>query len=232
MDNYIDNDETQKYGPDLRANLARTFAGADEPTATVVQWVIEGQKRADETMASAMSAARKATSEATDAASEKAPAVIEARKLMTGLHKHLDSKADLEEWSGNIALFFPKGRGGISKYARPLLVAMDVTLKALEADKTVPDHAKFTTRLKKSHKELDALVTASGDATHGARGGLSEQSSEKAAWLREYRSNALLVEGLLVKAGRADEVNAVIPHLSAPGTRKSADPPEPAPVNP
>lgn len=223
MDNYIDNDETQKYGPALRINVARALADAAEPMATVVRWVIEGQKAADETFANAMQAAREATSASTGAALEKAPAVVDARKLMIGFHKHLESKIDLDEWSGDIALFFPKGRTGVSKHAGPLLVSIDVAARALAADATVPDHAKFTAKLKRAHKDLAALATTSGDAAHNARGGLSEQSVEKDAWLREYRSNVLLVEGLLQKAGRSEELSAVVPHLSAPGGRKPAD---------
>ena len=96
-------------------------------------------------------------------------------------------------------------------------------MRALQDDSTVPEHAKFTTKLKRAHKQLTELVGASGDASHDANSGLSEQSAEKLAWLREYRSNALLVEGLLTKLGRADELNAIVPHLSAPGGRKSGD---------
>lgn len=232
MDNYIDNDETQIYGPGLRANLARTFAGAPEPIATLVAWMIEGQKRADETMAAAMHTARLSVSGASAAAEDKAPAVSSARKLMSALHKHLDASSDLDEWGGDIGVFFPNGRAGIGKYARPLLASMDVALKALDADATVPEHAKFTSKLKKAHKALDAHIHATGDAVHEARGGLSEQSAEKAAWLREYRSNALLTEGLLQKLGRVGELNATVPHLSAPGTRKPNDPPTPPPVTP
>ena len=39
---------------------------------------------------------------------QRLPAVVDARKLMTGFHKHLESKLDLGEWSGDIALFFPR----------------------------------------------------------------------------------------------------------------------------
>lgn len=142
---------------------------------------------------------------------------------MSGFHKHLESKLELGEWSGDIDLFFPNGRGGISRYAGPLAAAIDVTQRALGDDNTVPEHAKFTAKLKRAHKQLTELVTSSGDAAHGANSGLSEQSAEKLAWLREYRSNALLVEGLLTKLGRADELNAIVPHLSAPGGRKAGD---------
>lgn len=223
MDNYIDNDETQKYGPDLRTNVARAFADATPPVAAIVAWIIEGQKSADETFADAMHKARQASSGASSAADEKEPAVVDARKLMTGFHKHLESKLDLGEWSGDLTLFFPKGRTGLSKHAGPLATSIDVALRALHEDATVPEHAKFTAKLKRAHKDLSALIGATSDATHGARKGLSEQSAEKEAWLREYRSNALLVEGLLQKAGRLDELNGIIPHLSAPGGRKTGD---------
>ena len=111
----------------------------------------------------------------------------------------------------------------MSKHAGPLATAIDVTLRALHDDATVPEHAKFAAKLKRAHKDLSALVGATGDATHGARRGLSEQSVEKEAWLREYRSNALLVEGLLQKAGRGDELNAIVPHLSAPARGSLGD---------
>lgn len=223
MDSYIDNDETQKYGPELRTNVARAFAGATGTVAAVAQWIVEGQKAADETFASAMHKARQASSGASSAADEKEPAAVDARKLMSGFHKHLESKLDLGEWSGDIALFFPKGRSGLSKHAGPLATAIEVALRALHDDETVPEHAKFTAKLKRAHKDLSALIGATSDATHGARKGLSEQSAEKDAWLREYRSNALLVEGLLQKAGRGDELNAIVPHLSAPGAKKPGD---------
>lgn len=185
--------------------------------------MVEGQKSADETFATAMHKARHASSGSSSAASEKEPAVIEARKLMTGFHKHLESKIDLGEWSGNIGLFFPNGRTGLSKHAGPLAPSVKVTLDALQEDATVPDRAKFTTKLKRAHTQLTDLIKASGDAAHGANSGLSEQSAEKLAWLREYRSNALIVEGLLTKLGRAAELSSIVPHLSAPGGRKSSD---------
>ncbi len=84
---------------------------------------------------------------------------------------HLDASSDLDEWSGDLGVFFPNGRAGIRKYARPLLASMDVALQALDADTTVPEHAKFSTKLKKAHKALDALIHATGDAVHEARGG-------------------------------------------------------------
>jgi hypothetical protein len=206
MDNYIDNGETQEYGPRLRANLARAFADATGPVAATIKWIVTGQQAVDESMAD-----------------EKSPVVVKTRRLMVGFYKHLDSKLDVEEWSGDLDFFFPGGRKGVSPYAGPLLTSVDVTLKALKTDPSVPEHDKFTDRLKKARKNLDAHITASGDAAHGARGGLSEQSAEKQAWLREYRGNVLIIEGLLQKLGRSDELHAIVPHLAAPGARKATD---------
>jgi hypothetical protein len=223
MDRYIDNLETQLYGPGLRANVTRAFADATGPEADLVRWLIAGQRTADETLAAAMHASRAATSGAADAADEKAPVVTAARRLMVGFHKHLDSHSDLDEWNGDIDLFFPAGRSGLSTYAGPLLASVDVTLQALGADPSVPDHAKFAAKLKRARKELAAHIEATGDASHGARGGLSEQSAEKHAWLREYRGNVQIVAGLLQKSGRGDELSAIVPHLAASGGRKAND---------
>ena len=222
MDRSIDNQETQKYGPDLRANVARAFAGLTGTEKAMAQWMITGQRAVDESMAAAMHAARKGTSESASAADAKAPVVVAARRLMVGLAKHLDSKTDLDEWEGDAALFFPEGRNGLSTYAGPLLASVNVALKALKDDSSVPDHATFTVKLKKAHADLTAHIDATGNAADDARGGLSEQSAEKKAWLREYRGNVLVIEGLLQKLGRIDELRAIVLHLSTPGTRKAA----------
>ncbi len=222
MDRSINNQETQKYGPDLRANVARAFAGLTGTEKAMVQWMIIGQRAVDESMADAMHAARKGTSESTSAADAKAPVVVAARRLLVGLAKHLDAKTDLDEWEGDEALFFPEGRSGLSSYAIPLLESVTIAVKALKDDPSVPDHATFAVKLKKAHGDLTAHIDATGNATADARGGLSEQSVEKKAWLREYRGNVLVIEGLLQKLGRSNELHAIVLHLSTPGTRKAA----------
>ena len=59
--NYIDNAETQKYGPDLRANLQRRFGADSRPAVrALVAWLIAHQAKADETMADALAAHRRA----------------------------------------------------------------------------------------------------------------------------------------------------------------------------
>jgi hypothetical protein len=219
MDRYIDNDETQTYGPKLRSNIDASFTDAAPEVTAFLAYLTNLQASADKRMADGMAKARGAKSPLADA----------AKKLLAGFHKHLGSKQDLEEWSGDIKLFFPKGLGGIGTAASDVATALATAKKGLEKDATVPDGKKFQKRLASSEKNLRTKIGKTGGAVKKAQAGLSEQSAEKKEWLAIYRGIALIVEGLLTLDKRPSAVRSIVPHLSVSGGKAKAKKAKPKP---
>jgi len=222
VDAYIDNDETQTYGPKLRENLAGAFASSAPEVVAFMTYLAKLQGAADKAMADGMAKARGAASDLSAAAGAKSPDVEAARKLLSGLHKHLGSKHDLGAWRGDIKLFFPGGLTGIGTRAPELLVALGKALEGFKKDATVPDGASLKKRVAAAEKKLRGHSVKTGGAAARARKGLSEQSAEKKAWCSCYRGIALIVEGVLTIEKRAKEVRSVVPHRAVAGGAKKA----------
>ncbi|MBI4612080.1 MAG: hypothetical protein HY720_00560 [Planctomycetes bacterium] len=220
MDTYIDNQETQKYGPKLRKNIEAAFKSAPLPVRTFTKYLIGLQGKADKTMDEAMTKARGASSDLSGAVLEKTPAAKAARKLLGGIQKHLAAKRDLDEWAGQIGLFFPKGMEGVGYSTPDLLAALRVAQEGFKKDKTVPDGTKLAKRVAAAEGKLKKEAESAGGALLSARSGLTEQSAEKKAWLRRYRGISKIVDGLLTLEGRAEKLASVVPHLAVPGGRK------------
>src|SRR5262245_32316864 len=164
MDRYIDNGETQTYGPKLRSNIDAAFTEAAPEIKTFLAYLTKLQAAADKRMADGMAKARGAQSDLSAAALAKSPLADAAKKLLTGFHKHLGSKQDLEEWGGDIKLFFPKGLGGTGTGASDLANALATAKKSLQKDATVPDGKKFQKRLASTEKKLRAEIGKTGGA--------------------------------------------------------------------
>jgi hypothetical protein len=214
MDRYIDNSETQIYGPKLRDNLTRAFPDAAPPVKAFIAHLVKLQAAADQRMADGMAKARGASSDLSAAASAKSPLAEAGRKLLTGFYKHLASKKDLEEWSGDTKVFFPKDIGGIGNSAPEIAAALATAQKGFEKDKTVPGGEALRKRLATAEQKLRAEIEKSGGAIKAARAGLSEQSVEKKDWLVSYRGLSLIAEGLLTLEKRGGSVRSLVPHLS------------------
>jgi hypothetical protein len=229
MDRYIDNDETQTYGPKLRANLASAFASSAPPVKAFVEYLVKLQAAADKSMADGMARARGAASDLSAAARTKAPDVEAARKLLAGLRKHLGSKQDLGEWTGDIKVFFPKGLNGIGTSAADVSSALATALAGFKKDATVPDGAKLKKQVAAAAKKLTAHTEKTGGAAAAARKGLSEQSAEKKGWLTHYRGISLVAEGILTLEKRAQAVRSVVPHLGVSGGARKKTKPAKAP---
>ena len=228
MDTYIDNPETQKYGPKLTANLVAAFAGSADQVKAFVHYLVQHQEEQNLAMQVAMDASRGATSTLGEAAAVKSPAVGAAKSLLSGVLKHLQGETTLGDWSGDIALYFPNGAAGFGESAHDVMNSLHTVLAALDKDTTLARGSEFKKRIKAAEKALQAEIDKTTEALSAQRTGLSEQGAEKKSWLRSYRGIALIVEGLLTMEGRQSQLATVVPHLSVPDTKKPKKP-EPTP---
>ena len=219
MDRYIDNQETQTYGPKLRQNLERAFEGSPKEVRAFLAWLGKQQSAVDARMASGMARAIGSVSDLSKSAESKSPATDAARALLVGFHQHLESKRGLGEWTGDLKVFFPTGRKGVGRSGHAVATALATALAGFAKDKKVPDAKKLRARLAAADKTLRAELAKSGGAVAAARKGLSEQSAEKKAWLAVYRGIALVVEGVLTLEGRPKALRTVVPHLAVSGGR-------------
>ena len=108
------------------------------------------------------------------AASAKAPEVEGARKLLSGVHKHLGAMHDLGDWNGSVARFFPKGMAGIGG-AADVLASVRLVRKELATDGDVPNAKKLDARLAAAEKKLASLLETAGGALKAARSGLGDE---------------------------------------------------------
>jgi hypothetical protein len=219
MDRYIDNGETQVYGPKFSGAIRRMFP-EEGPVQTFMLWCAGQVDASTGTLDDAMASERSAGSTRTAAAEEKLPSVREARGELKAFNLRLIAyKGDQHHpWDGDITLFFPGGLVAIGKGARAAHVALRVARKALAEDLAVPEHAHWLKRLDDQIEQLAPLVERADDASHAHRSALSEQSAEKRGWLRTYRGVSLVLEGVLTMLGREGEYVSAVPHLTAPGS--------------
>ncbi len=224
-DKYIDNTETQTYGPELRASFQRRFGDDPRPAVrAIVAWFITQQAGADQTMADALVAHRRAKGNATvTSESTSSPVVESTHRTLSAFYKHLDAKREDDAWSGSLQTFFPDLRAGLVRGLRPLKSSLTGAISALADDDTVPERDAWLRKLRAAQRQLDTAIDGSRDAVHGARDSLSEQAVEKSAWLRQYQAGALLMESLLNLEGAQNELASLVPHLSAPSRRKPTD---------
>lgn len=240
MDRYIDNQETQTYGPQFSANLRRIFGAHDRgPLREFMLWCADQLDASTATIGAALQASRAQTSERGAAAEEKLPVVASARGDLRAFTLHLQAKkADSEDaWDGDLELFVPGGLSSVGRGARAVRDALQVARDALAADKTAPDRARWLKRLDGHIATLTPLIDRAETAGHARNAALSEQSDVKRDWLRTYRGVALVFEGVLMLLRRDGELTANVPHLTAPGGRKKTDgnpnvPTPPAPARP
>lgn len=220
MDRYIDNAETQTYGPALIKNLQAAFDKSDPATKKFVASLAARQRAADTALAASMADSRSAGADVSAAAADKAPQVAKARRLLSGLEKHLGAQQDLGTWSGKLKTFLPRGVSDLGG-ARDVLSALGVARAALAADPSVPGAKKLGQRLAAAEKSLSPLIDKSGGARRTARSRLSSQSKQRKAWLSTYHGIALITEGLLKLDGREKRLHSIVPHLSAPSGRRT-----------
>ena len=226
-DDYIDNAETQVYGPKLRDNLARAFAGSAKEVRAFVAYLVEQQAAADDRIAAGMAKARGAASDLSAAAAAKNPDVEGARTLLRGLSKHLEAKRALGEWKGDAKVFFPRGLTGVGTSAAEVVAALGVAREGFEKDKAVPDGAKLKKQITAAEKKLRKGIEATGGAAAAARSGLSEQSAEKKAWAAVYYGIAKIADGLFSIERRGESLATVVPHLAVSSRRSRRAKPKP-----
>lgn len=221
MDRYIDNDETQVYGPKLSANIRLKFTEPG-PIQSLMLHCCAQIDQNTESMRVAMAGQRRAGSKRRALAEEKLPVVIRARaELKTLTFALATHKSDATHpWDGDPSLFVPGGMGGIGKGAGAMHVALGVAKGEFEKDSAAPDREVWIERLETQLERLAPLVSQTEGVTKAHHRALSEQSAEKRAWLRVYRGACLSLEGVLTLLGRESEYTAMVPHLNVRGASK------------
>lgn len=216
-DDYIDNQETQIYGPRCVAAVERALGGplAEQPAELkrFLAWSAQQLDAATRGVADALHGALATGGAQQDQAASTAAARESARRAIRGLYKHLDACAETGTWDGDPARYLPGGLRGVPLGGHALLAQLDAVRAILQADPSVPSQREILRRLDAAHRELSAQVTE-GDARNAdARDGLSEQSAVKLEWLRVYRATALAIESALAFAGRPELLPQLVPHL-------------------
>lgn len=230
MKQHITNTDTQSYGSRLSAAMRRLFPEAG-PMQTFIVWVADQVDLSTATVQGAMTSQRTVGSSRSATAEEKIPTVRAARNDLKAFVLHLTaSKSDAENpWDGDVQLFVPGGMNGVSRGARAVRDALAGAIAQIEDDRSVPERARWTKRLRAHVATLTALVDRGDELGMAHQRALSEQHDEKRSWLRVYRAASLILQGCLMLAGREDEYVAAVPHRNVRGARKRPAPPAPAP---
>lgn len=223
MDSYIDNGETQVYGPKLVAAVSRELDGRlgnlDPAVAGYLRHCAGRVDEATKAMAQALAAASAAGTENVVQSEVTASARARATRVLRGAFRHLESAVENETWGGAVAHVFPHGLSGIPKAGRALESALDALHGKLKADPSVPEQKGFLKRVDEARRALADELDAGEARGAEARGGLSEQSEVKLAWLRAYRAAALGIESALALAERPELLSEMVPHHAVPGAR-------------
>lgn len=221
-DRYIDNGETQIYGPFARQRL-ETITDLDP----VVRTLIERQAAVDDRMRVALQAATSTDGDIALAVDSKGPVGVEVVRAMNVFHDQVRVWNDAGRTNIPLGeLYEGAKKSGAGSTPAKRRVALARLLDGI-AKYPMPEKEDWQKRLGELQARLTAVVTAT-DAARGARKPATETlAAARDAWLRHYRAAKLVVEGLLVLAGREAELRSFFKDLqvSAPAVPEEDEPP-------
>lgn len=207
-DDYIDNSETQVYGPFAEASIA--VLGDLDP---IITRLVAGMHEVDGAMYEALRAATTADGNIALAVDAKGPIGLECVTTMNAFHDLLKGWTAAAMLRAPLTEFFADGTkasGGSTPALRIVGLAriIDATTRY-----DVPGREAWVTRFTDLRTRLTEAVAASNAARRDRKPATEQLAQARDRWLRQYRATKLIVEGLLVLAGREAEYRSFFKDL-------------------
>ncbi|UQA57224.1 hypothetical protein [Polyangium aurulentum] len=227
-DKFIDQDETQIYGPYASRHIRARLLGIIPAYDPALHYVTDRIDAATATMAAAVSAAREKDADRRKGAQGKAPILKGAKQLLGKFSQHLSGH---DPGSVDRKVFFPKdgtARGAGSSAQDVLLAVLHVAARLEDPKSPVRDAAHWRERFDAAAKALASVVAFAEDARVERQSLTPEVEAARQAWLNGYQSAKALVESLLRQLGRLEQMPLFFHDLNVPsGARVTEAPPDP-----
>jgi hypothetical protein len=202
-DRYIDNAETQIYGPYAIERL-RTIEDVDP----VVSRLITSLGTATTTVHDAMAAATSRDGDLALAVDGRGPVGAEAMRWTNAFHDQLKAWIRSGQVRASMMEFFPEGtKRSAGETPAQRREGLRRILGAIEKY-DVPAKEDWTTRFRDLHGRLTEVVETSDTARKSRKPATVQLGQARDGWLRQYRATKLIVQGLLVMAGREAELRS------------------------
>ncbi|UQA54923.1 hypothetical protein [Polyangium aurulentum] len=231
-DRFIDQDETQIYGPHTSKHIRTWLIGLVKQYDPALEYVANQIDASTAAVKVAIDAARAKDAERRKGTLGKAPLLKAAKKLLGQFSLHL---AVHDQGAVDRKVFFTKDGTATSVGAavqEVLLVVKHIATMLAEPKSPVRDAAHWKARFEATAKALAPMAAAVEDARVERRSLTPEVEAARQVWLKVYCSAKPLVESLLRQVGRVEQMSLVFHDLAVPAGAKVKAPPTDAPAAP
>jgi hypothetical protein len=226
-DRFIDQDETQIYGPYAAKRIQAKLLGLVPEYDDALKFSASQLDAHTAAVSAAVSAAREKDASLRQGSHDKAPILEKARRLLGQFAKHL---AAHDAGVVDRKVFFVKDGtvAGVGRAAPDVLLAITrITTKLDDPKCPVRDLAHWHARFDAAMKELAPVVAFADDARVDRQSLTPEVEASRQAWLSSYIATKALVESLLRHLGRLEQMPLFFYDLRVPaGTKVTEPPPE------
>jgi hypothetical protein len=228
-DRFIDQDETQIYGPYTARRMRTRLVGLIAEYDPALVYIAGQLDAATLGVKNAVDAARAQDARLRRGVQQKRPLLEQAIALLGRFSKHLDGHAP-----GAIdrKVFFTADgtAGGVGKSAAAVLLAVThIAGKLQDPECGVGDRGTW-------HNDFDAMMTNLGpvvehaqDARTDRRDRTPEVEAARQAWMQVYLAARDLVTSLLRLTGRLDRLSTIFYDLAVPANTRLTSIPEDGP---
>lgn len=226
-DRFIDQDETQIYGPYASKRILGKLLGLVPEYDDALKFSASKLDTHTAAVQAAVSAAREKDASLRQGSQDKAPILEKARRLLGQFGKHLDAH---DEGVVDRKVFFVKDGtvAGIGRAAPDVLLAIThITTKLGDPKCKVRELAYWHERFDTTMKELAPVIAFADDARIDRQSLTPEVEATRQGWLNTYVATKNLVESLLRHLGRLEQMPLFFYDLRVPaGTKVTEPPPE------
>lgn len=226
-DRFIDQDETQIYGPYASSKIRKKVIGLIPAFDPALQHLAGELDAATAAVQAAITAARDKDSSLRQGVRQKAPALKQALALLGRFSKHLDGHP---QGAVDKKVFFTTDgtASGVGKSAmRVLLAVTHITGKLKLPATVVSDRDAWAKEFESTMAQLGPVVEHADSARTDRRDLTPEVEAARQAWMQTYLAVRDGVASVYRLTGKLDRLSGVFYDLAVPATAKvTAPPPE------
>lgn len=227
-DRFIDQDETQIYGPYAARKIRNRVVGLRAPFDAGLEELASGIEAATAAVKTAISAARHTDASLRKGVKQKTPVRKQATQLLGRFSKHLDGHPPA---SVDRKVYFTADgtASGVGKGAQQVLLAvMHIADRLQDAASPVRDSATWQQEFAAMAATLAPVVEHADDARTDRRSLTPEVEAARKAWLNVYLAARSGVECVLRLTGKLSLLPAIFHDLAVPaGTKVTSIPDTP-----
>lgn len=225
-DRYIDQDETQIYGPYAKQKIVSVVIPlAPEEFKPALHKLAAELESSTQSMGQILEQSRGARLQVQDGSAQKATVMELASSTLSRFSKHLDThKAGVL----NRRAFFPEDgtASGVGRTpVRYQLALSRISTLLADAKSPVENREKWLGEITATMQAMQPVLAYSESAHVGRAAATPQVEAARTAWLKTYGAAKLVVEGVLTLSGHLHLLTQVFYDLALPGSTKVTEPP-------